>query len=60
MLASYCVCILLMAVYWLIAHTLNRRRRAGLGPEEDHGNEDLGDSFADKTDFQQNNFKYTT
>lgn len=60
MLACYCVCILLMAIYWGIAFTLNRRRIAGLGPGEGQAEEDLVDAFADQTDFKQNTFKYTT
>ncbi|KAL2871195.1 major facilitator superfamily domain-containing protein [Aspergillus lucknowensis] len=55
MLACYCVCILLMAVYWFIALTLNRRRAGG-----EQSDEDLVDAFADQTDFQQKDFKYTT
>ncbi|OQE21403.1 hypothetical protein PENFLA_c014G09232 [Penicillium flavigenum] len=60
MLACYCVCVLLMAVYWAIAHNLNRRATVGVDPEEDRADGDLMDAFADKTDFQQKAFKYTT
>ena len=60
MLACYCVCVLLMAVYWAIAHNLNRRATVGVDPGEDGADGDLMDAFADKTDFQQKAFKYTT
>lgn len=59
MLACYCVCVLLMAVYWFIALTLNRRRIDGVEPE-DSVESDLVTAFADQTDFQQKAFKYTT
>jgi hypothetical protein len=49
-----------MAVYWVIAHRLNRRVADGVDPGEDQADEDLMDAFADKTDFQQKTFKYTT
>lgn len=60
MLACYCICVLLMAVYWVIAHRLNRRVADGVDPGEDQADGDLMDAFADKTDFQQKTFKYTT
>ncbi|KAH7013837.1 major facilitator superfamily domain-containing protein [Ilyonectria destructans] len=60
MLASYCVCVLLMAVYWAISFTFNRRRIDGVDPGEEQVHEDLVDAFADPTDFQQKTFKYTT
>lgn len=60
MLASYCVCVLLMAVYWAISFTLNRRRIDGVDPGEEQVHGDLVDAFADQTDFQQKTFKYTT
>jgi Na+/proline symporter len=58
MLACYCACVVLIGIYWVIALTLNRKHTDG-APAPD-GEEDLVDAFADKTDFQQRNFKYTT
>ncbi|KAL2787903.1 fungal-specific transcription factor domain-containing protein [Aspergillus keveii] len=55
MLACYCACVVLIGIYWVIALTLNRKRTDGV-PAPD-GEEDLVDAFADKTDFQQRNFK---
>lgn len=58
MLACYCACVVLIGIYWVIALTLNRKRMDGVPAPA--GEEDLVDAFADKTDFQQRNFKYTT
>ena len=55
MLVCYCVCVLLMAIYWVLAAYLNRQKVSN-----DTDGEDLVDAFADQTDFQQKNFKYTT
>lgn len=60
MLVCYCVCVLLMGVYWFVALTLNRRRTDGVDPQSEQMNEELFDAFADKTDFQQKGFRYTT
>ena len=61
MLACYCVCVLLMAGYWILAVSLNRRSVDGVDHADTEGNEeDLGEAFADKTDFQQRGFRYTT
>ncbi|KAL4783426.1 fungal-specific transcription factor domain-containing protein [Aspergillus varians] len=55
MLACYCVCVLLMAVYWALTVMLNRRVTEGVegSVEGRMDDEDLVDAFADKTDFQQ-------
>ncbi|KAL2832543.1 fungal-specific transcription factor domain-containing protein [Aspergillus cavernicola] len=55
MLACYCVCVLLMAVYWVLTVMLNRRVTEGVegSVEGQMDDEDLVDAFADKTDFQQ-------
>ncbi|KAL4805925.1 fungal-specific transcription factor domain-containing protein [Aspergillus unguis] len=50
MLVCYCVCILLMGMYWGIAAVMNRRDEP-VGEEED--------AFADKTDFEQVGFRET-
>ncbi|KAL4873109.1 hypothetical protein BDV12DRAFT_192607 [Aspergillus spectabilis] len=60
MLACYCVCVVLMGAYWVIALTLNRRRVDGVEPSEDEIDGGLVDAFADKTGFQQRGFRYTT
>lgn len=60
MLICYCVCILLMAIYWAIAFTLNRRTSGRADMEVSPGEEDSAELFTDQTDFQQKNFKYTT
>ncbi|KAL4924076.1 transcription factor domain-containing protein [Aspergillus undulatus] len=57
MLACYCVCVLLMGGYWLLAVVLNRRKVDGVDPGEEGVDENLVDAFADKTDFQQNGFR---
>ncbi|KAL5051149.1 hypothetical protein BDW71DRAFT_203173 [Aspergillus fruticulosus] len=58
MLVCYCVCVVLMAGYWFIAVALNRRRVAAVDSHEGEG--ELQEAFADKTDFQQKGFRYTT
>ncbi|KAL3475523.1 fungal-specific transcription factor domain-containing protein [Aspergillus californicus] len=57
MLACYCVCVLLMAIYWVITFTLNRRITEGVDEVEQGVDGDLVDAFADKTDFQQKGFR---
>ncbi|KAL4948856.1 fungal-specific transcription factor domain-containing protein [Aspergillus filifer] len=59
MLVCYCVCVALIGAYWAIAVILNRRRVDGVAVEGEVY-EDLADAFADKTDFQQKGFRYTT
>lgn len=59
MLVSYCACVGLIAVYWAIVARYNRRLD-GLDPETGASSEDLTEAFADQTDFQQRNFRYTT
>ncbi|KAL4902344.1 hypothetical protein BDW74DRAFT_186881 [Aspergillus multicolor] len=51
MLVCYCVCVVMMAGYWVIAAILNRRRVDGVEPSEAEG--ELQEAFSDKTDFQQ-------
>lgn len=58
MLICYCVCIVLMATYWAIAFTLNRRTSSVAA--ELSSEEDSAELFTDQTDFQQKNFRYTT
>ena len=75
MLICYCVCIGLMAGYWLLAAVLNHRRQtlssssrimeiataAGGGNNDGSEIDGLANSvFADLTDFQQKEFRYTT
>lgn len=64
MLVCYCICVLLMAAYWFLASALNRRRVAAesVVQREDGvaSDEDMVDAFADRTDFEQRSFKYTT
>ncbi|KAL5340305.1 fungal-specific transcription factor domain-containing protein [Aspergillus crustosus] len=57
MLACYCVCVVLMGVYWMLALTLNRRRVEGVEMTDEGADGDLIDAFADKTDFQQRGFR---
>ncbi|OKL63547.1 hypothetical protein UA08_02032 [Talaromyces atroroseus] len=70
MLICYCICIGLMAVYWILASILNARREAENSPlpalatinpnyvsDVDSLSEPV---FADMTDFQQQSFRYTT
>ncbi|PGH33021.1 hypothetical protein GX50_04167 [[Emmonsia] crescens] len=56
MLASYCASIALMAGYWALAIWANKRTYKNRDSESD----ELTSLFQDKTDFQQQNFKYTT
>lgn len=55
-----------MAIYWVLAAFLNKRRDAttnGVDPEQvenGNGDEEGLEMFADRTDFQQKNFKYIT
>jgi MFS transporter, ACS family, allantoate permease len=70
MLICYCICIGLMAVYWTLASVLNSRREAEaspmptlatINPNYASDVESLSDSvFSDMTDFQQQDFRYTT
>lgn len=55
MIACYCVSILLIGLYWFIAHTQNRKL-VGM----DLNAENIIDDFMDQTDKQQENFRYTT
>ena len=60
MLACYCVCIGLIGAYWVLVIRMNRRLD-GIDPESGPSNEDdLAGAFADQTDFEQKNFRYTT
>ncbi|KAL4967705.1 transcription factor domain-containing protein [Aspergillus stella-maris] len=59
MLVCYCVCVALIGAYWAIAVIFNRRRVDGV-PVEGEVDGDLANAFADKTDFQQKGFRYTT
>ncbi|RDL33049.1 Uncharacterized protein BP5553_08488 [Venustampulla echinocandica] len=55
MIACYCVCIGLMALYWALAVMQNRK----IDAQESTG-ADLLDGFTDLTDQQQEGFRYTT
>ncbi|GKZ66601.1 hypothetical protein AnigIFM60653_002810 [Aspergillus niger] len=60
MLVCYCICVALMAVYWILVVKLNRRL-LGVDPETGAADDDnLAEAFADHTDFEQKNFRYTT
>lgn len=59
MLTSYCVCMLLMLAYWLVATWENKRKDGKYGkPEDVH--EGTVEGFVDVTDKEQHNFRYTT
>lgn len=70
MLVCYCICIGLMAVYWILAAVLNARREDVSSQlptiETTNANETSDvDSvsefvFSDMTDFKQRDFRYTT
>lgn len=59
MLICYCICVALMGLYWVLVLKYNRRL-ANIDPDSQVTNEDLTEAFADRTDFQQTNFRYTT
>lgn len=59
MLACYCICAGLMGLYWVISFAQNRRRAAAVA-EEQNLDRDLMESFADRTDYEQKTFIYTT
>lgn len=48
-----------MGLYWMLVSKYNQRL-AHIDPNSQITNEDLTEAFADRTDFQQANFKYTT
>ncbi|RAL03209.1 uncharacterized protein BO80DRAFT_470930 [Aspergillus ibericus CBS 121593] len=52
MLVSYCICVALMASYWVLVVQLNRRL-LDVDPETEADGNDLAEVFADQTDFQQ-------
>lgn len=58
MLVSYCVCIVLMAMYWFLCIIMNRKA-VSVVPETVVDGVAVED-FSDLTDFKQENFKYTT
>ncbi|KAI2817881.1 hypothetical protein CBS115989_5617 [Aspergillus niger] len=59
MLICYCICVALTGLYWVLVLKYNRRL-ANIDPDSQVTNEDLTEAFADRTDFQQTNFRYTT
>lgn len=70
MLICYCICVGLIALYWALAAVLNTRRETlsstttTTATNTNYYSSD-GDSlaespFADMTDFEQKEFKYTT
>ncbi|KAI1100536.1 MFS general substrate transporter [Jackrogersella minutella] len=59
MLISYCVCMLILMVYWFVGNWQNKRRDRKYGkPEEVR--EGSMEGFVDATDMKQHNFRYTT
>ncbi|KAI1657594.1 MFS general substrate transporter [Daldinia decipiens] len=59
MLVSYCACILILMVYWLVGSWENKRRDRKYGkPEGVH--EGTNEGFVDITDKKQREFRYTT
>ncbi|OTB01344.1 hypothetical protein M426DRAFT_75212 [Hypoxylon sp. CI-4A] len=59
MLVSYCACMLILMVYWLVASWENKQKDRKFGkPEEVH--EGTADGFVDITDKDQQDFRYTT
>lgn len=57
MVVCYCVCIVLMAMYWALAVWQNKKRAANAAVA-DTG--EVLESFLDQTDFEQDGFIYTT
>lgn len=57
MLVCYCICIVLMGAYWLLAIWQNKKRAHAAATAE---NRDVVESFLDQTDFEQEGFIYTT
>jgi MFS family permease len=57
MLVCYCVCIGLMAVYWMLCKYQNKRVVPGGGSVNE---EDEVEVFQDITDWKQEHFRYTT
>lgn len=55
MIACYCVCILLMGLYWLLAEMQNRKLDG-----VDLSSRDIIENFLDETDMKQEGFRYTT
>lgn len=60
MIICYCVAIALMAGYWALAAWQNRSKVAAGEVTAAAASADIMDSFADKTDFEQEDFMYTT
>ncbi|OTA55822.1 MFS general substrate transporter [Hypoxylon sp. EC38] len=59
MLVSYCACMLILMVYWLVGAWENKRRDRKYGkPKEVH--EGTIEGFVDLTDKNQDDFRYTT
>ncbi|KAI1459737.1 MFS general substrate transporter [Annulohypoxylon moriforme] len=59
MLVSYCVCILLLLVYWIFASWQNKTRDRKYGKPEEIP-EGMTETFVDVTDKKQHDFRYTT
>lgn len=59
MIVSYCACMLILLVYWLLGAWDNKRRDRKYGKPEELA-EGTADGFIDITDKQQHNFRYTT
>lgn len=59
MLACYCICILLMGVYYYVVQWENKKRDQLYGmPQEVH--EGTADGFVDITDKNQPDFRFTS
>lgn len=57
MLVCYCICIVLMGAYWLLAVWENKKRAHAAAAAD---NREVLESFLDQTDFEQEGFIYTT
>lgn len=57
MLVCYCICIVLMGAYWLLAVWENKKRAYAAAAAD---NREVLESFLDQTDFEQEGFIYTT
>ncbi|PWY86784.1 allantoate permease, partial [Aspergillus heteromorphus CBS 117.55] len=60
MLVCYCICVGLMAGYWLLVLRLNRRLHAEDSEAGAVQEDEKDGAFADRTDLQQKTFRYTT
>lgn len=59
MLVSYCACMLILMVYWLVGAWENKRRNRKYGKAKEV-HEGTIEGFVDMTDKNQDDFRYTT